>query len=326
MLKSSIRKEGIMQDIYRESVPTRSESALHASLVTRINELKYRLGTVILAHTYQTPEIYHSVADIRGDSLALAREAARVDAGTMIICGVHFMAETAKLLNPGKKVLIPDPSAGCSLAESITAEDVRALKARYPGVPVVSYVNTSAEVKAETDICCTSANAVEVVESLRVRRVIFLPDRHLAAWVASRTDVEMIRWKGCCEVHDQIPNDLIVSARRDLLPVLAHPECPMRILEDADVVASTSGMRAWVREHRPKGALLMTESSLADNLAVEMPEIEFRRPEAVCAHMKKITLEGILECLEGRGFEVEIDGGIAARARRSIDRMLEVGR
>ena len=297
------------------------------ALIEEINRLKKEQGVLILAHTYQVPQIYHGVADIQGDSLALARRAAEAEADTMIVCGVHFMAETAKLLNPGRRVLIPDPEAGCSLAESISAEDVRRLRRRYPGVPVVSYVNTSAEVKAESDLCCTSANAVEVVESLGVDRVLFLPDAYLGAWVAANTAVEIIPWTGHCEVHELLSPEMIRDYRTQFpgVPVLAHPECSMDVLRAADFVGSTSAMMSWVGEHRPPRVVMMSECSMADNIAAEFPELEILRPSTICPHMKKITLEKILECLRGGGTEVSIPAEIASRARKSVERMLEVG-
>ena len=241
------------------------EWAVHAPLIERIWELKRERGALVLAHTYQTPEIFHGVADVTGDSLALAQRAAEVDAEVIVLCGVHFMAETAKVLNPQRTVLIPDLEAGCSLAESITAADVRALKGFHPGVPVVTYVNTSAAVKAESDICCTSANAVEVVESLGTERVIFLPDEYLGRWVAANTAVEVILWQGHCEVHEQFTADQL-RAYREQFPgvvVLAHPECSPAVLAEADVVGSTSAMVRYVRERRPPRAALITECSLA---------------------------------------------------------------
>jgi quinolinate synthase len=300
----------------------------HASLISEINRLKQQRNAVILAHNYQTPEIFHGVADITGDSLALARRASDSDADVIVLCGVHFMAETAKILNPERTVLIPDLEAGCSLAESITAEDVRRLKARYPGVPVVTYVNTSAEVKAETDVCCTSANAVEVVESLGVERVIFLPDEYLGEWVRENTDVEVILWQGHCEVHEQFTAGQLRSFR-DKYPgvkVIAHPECKLEVLLEADMVGSTSGMIGWLRDHRPERAVLITECSMSDNVAAEMPDVELVRSCILCPHMKKITLASIAASLKQLQYPVEVDPEVAERARRSVERMLEVGR
>jgi len=314
-------------DRIRHVVPE-IEWAVHEPLIVEINRLKREVGAVILAHNYQTPEIFHGVADITGDSLALAKRAAEAEAGIIVMCGVHFMAETAKIVNPGKTVLIPDLEAGCSLAESITAADVRELKRRHPGVPVVTYVNTSAEVKAETDICCTSANAVEVVESLGTDRVIFLPDEYLGQWVAANTDVEVILWNGRCEVHEKF-TAADVAAYRGQFPgvkVIAHPECSLEVLDAADMVGSTSGMITYLGESRPEKVVMITECSMSDNVSVEFPEIDFVRSCTMCPHMKKITLEAVLASLEKRQYEVEVAPEIAARALGAVERMLEVGR
>jgi len=304
------------------------EWVVHEPLISEINRLKIEMGAVILAHNYQLPEVFHGVADITGDSLALAKRAAEVDAGIIVMCGVHFMAETAKIVNPDKTVLLPDLEAGCSLAESITAADVRELKRRYPGVPVVTYVNTSAEVKAETDVCCTSANAIEVVESLGADRVIFLPDEYLGRWVRANTDVEVILWDGRCEVHEKFTAEEI-QAYRDQFPgvrVIAHPECSPEVLEAADMVGSTAGMIKYLGEERPAKVVMITECSMSDNVSVEYPEIDFVRSCTICPHMKKITLGSILESLKKRQFEIVVEPGIASRALRAVDRMIEVGR
>ncbi|MEX2644030.1 MAG: quinolinate synthase NadA [Acetobacterales bacterium] len=302
------------------------EWPVHAPYVAEINRLKKERNAVILAHNYMTPEIFHCVADIRGDSLALAREAAATDAGVILMAGVHFMAETAKILSPEKTVLMPDMRAGCSLAESITAADVRLLRERYPGVPVVTYVNTSADVKAECDICCTSGNAKEVVESLGVDRVIFLPDEYLANYVARNTDVEIIAWKGHCEVHERFTGEEIRSYRDrfDGLIVIAHPECPPDVLEAADFVGSTAGMQNYVLNERPSRVLMVTECSMSDNVASGNDDIEFIRPCNLCPHMKRITLPKILDCMRNMAPEVEVPAETAARARRAVERMLEV--
>jgi quinolinate synthase len=296
--------------------------------IEAILRLKKERNAVILAHNYQTPEIFNTVADIVGDSLALAREAAKVDADVIVLCGVHFMAETAKLMNPGKTVLIPDLKAGCSLAESITGADVRALKAAHPGVPVVTYVNTSAEVKAESDICCTSGNAVEVVESLGVDRVIFLPDEYLARNVAAQTDVEIISWQGKCEVHERFTPADIESLRRDHpgIEVLAHPECDRDVVEVADFAGSTAQMARYVSERRPAKVALITECSMSDNVAVANPGVEFVRPCNLCPHMKRITLPRIRHALETMTAEVTVPAEVAERARRAVERMVAVGR
>ena len=304
------------------------EWAAYAPAILEIERLKRERNAVILAHNYQTPQIFHGVADITGDSLALAGRASETDADVIVLCGVHFMAETAKILNPERTVLIPDLEAGCSLAASITAADVRALKARHPGVPVVTYVNTSAEVKAETDICCTSANAVEVVESLGVDRVIFLPDEYLGRWVDANTEVEVILWDGHCEVHEQFSVEEIEHYRRQFpgVKVIAHPECDLPVLEAADMVGSTSGMIRWVEAHRPERVVMVTECSMSDNVAAEFPDIEFVRPCTICPHMKRITLEKIVASLENLQHPVEVPPEIAVRARKAVERMLEVGR
>jgi len=306
-------------------VPARDWPALGADIAA-IQALKRDRNAIVLAHNYMTPEIFHGVADIQGDSLALAREAAASDADVLVVAGVHFMAETAKLVNPRKTVLIPDPDAGCSLAESITAADVRALRAQYPGVPVVTYVNTSAAVKAESDICCTSGNAVQVVESLRMPRVIMLPDRFLADYVARRTRVDIIPWAGQCEVHERFCAQDVVDMRRSVpgVSILAHPECPPDVLDAADHVGSTAGMIAWLRTHRPRKAFLVTESSMTDNLAAEMPETRFVKPDAPCPHMKRITLAGIRRALETLEPRVELDPDLLIRARAPVERMLAI--
>ena len=304
------------------------EWPVHAPYIEAINRWKTERNAILLAHNYQTPEIFHGVADLSGDSLALAKLAAETEADVIVLCGVHFMAETAKLLNPEKTVLIPDLEAGCSLADSITPVDVRLLRERYPGVPVVTYVNTSAAVKAECDICCTSANAVEIVESLGAERVIFLPDEYLGRWVASQTEVEIILWKGHCEVHERFTADELRGYRQHnrQIRILAHPECPPEVLAEADYVGSTSGMIRWVHEEKPPRVVMITECSMSDNVAVECPETEFVRPCNLCPHMKAITLPKILCSLENLEHRVEVDPDVAIRARRAVERMMEVGR
>jgi len=303
------------------------EWSVYAPYIAEINRLKKERNAVLLVHNYQTPEIFHGVADIAGDSLALAREATTVDADVIVLCGVHFMAETAKILNPSKTVLIPDMDAGCSLAEAITGEDVRRLKAQHPGVPVVTYVNTSAEVKAESDICCTSGNAVQVVESLGTDKVIFIPDEYLGRYVAEQTDVEIILYEGCCEVHEKFTGDELRDYRKSHpgIHVIAHPECPPDVLHEADFVGSTSGMINHLGEKRPEQVVMITECSMSDNVAVEYPDIDFVRPCNLCDHMKKITLQKILHSLQTLEPEVTVDPEVAARAKRSVERMLEVG-
>lgn len=309
-------------------VVTEAEWAVHAPYVAAINRLKREKNAVILAHNYQTPEIFHGVADIVGDSLALAQKAAETDAEVIVQAGVHFMAETAKILNPDRIVLMPDMAAGCSLAASITAEDVQRLRARHPGVPVVTYVNTSAEVKAVSDVCCTSGNAVKVVESLGVPRVICLPDEYLAKYIASQTSVEIITWQGRCEVHERFSGRDIARYRggHEGLTVIAHPECPPDVIEAADYTGSTAQMIEFVKRQKPQRVLMVTECSMSDNIAAELPEVEFVRPCNLCPHMKRITLPKILHALETLTPRVEVDPRVGAQARRAVERMLAVGR
>jgi quinolinate synthase len=304
------------------------EWPVHAPYVDAIREWKARRNAVVLAHNYQTPEIFHGVADVTGDSLALAQKGAETGADVIVMAGVHFMAETAKILSPGKTVLIPDLEAGCSLASSITAADVRLLRERYPGAPVVTYVNTSAAVKAESDVCCTSANAVEVVESLGAPRVIFLPDEYLGRYVASQTRTEVVLWKGHCEVHERFKGEEIEAFRRQHpdVVVLAHPECPPDVLAASDYVGSTAGMVRHLAEARPARVVLVTECSMADNVAVQFPATEFVRPCNLCPHMKRITLPKILHALQAMEHRVEVNEEVAERARRAVERMLAVGR
>ena len=317
-------------EIYKKiskSVPE-IEWKIHAPLIEKINKLKIEKNAVILAHNYQTPEIYHGVADISADSLALAVEASKTSASIIVLCGVHFMAETAKLMNPSKKVLLPDMSAGCSLSSSITGDDVRLLKQKYPGVPVVSYINTSADVKAETDVCCTSANAVKVVESLNVDRVIFLPDQYLANYVAGNTKVKIISWKGTCIVHEKFTAKEVeeVRAANPGIKVIAHPECPPDVINASDFAGSTSGMVDYVSKNKPKKVMLVTECSMSDNVEADNPEVEFVKPCNLCPYMKKINLEKILDCLENETNEINIDKKISDAARKSVLRMTEIGR
>ncbi len=297
-----------------------------APTIHAINRVKKARNAVILAHNYQAPEIYNCVADITGDSLQLAVAAAKSDADIIVQAGVHFMAETSKLLNPDKLVLIPDTRAGCSLAASITGADVRLLRERYPGVPVVTYVNTSADVKAESDICCTSSNAVEVVESLGADRVIFLPDQYLAKWVASQTKVKIIAWHGACEVHERFTGAELreYRAANPGVQILAHPECPPDVLAEADYTGSTAKMTNWVLDHRPAKVLLVTECSMASNVAVEAPDVEFIRPCNFCPHMRRITLANILDSVLELKEEVTIDPLVAGRARRAVERMINL--
>lgn len=297
-----------------------------APYISEINRLKREQGAVILAHNYQTPEIYHCVADFVGDSLQLAHEAATTKASIIIMAGVYFMAETAKLLNPDKKVLIPDKLAGCSLADSITGADVRLLRQKYPGVPVATYVNSSVEVKAESDICITSGNAVRVIESLNAPRVICLPDEYLSNYIAKNTKVEIISWKGHCEVHERFTAEELRDYRKSNpgAIILAHPECPPDVLNEADFVGSTYRMSKYVKDNQPAKVIMITECSMSDNVAVENPGVEFVRPCNLCPHMKRITLPKILECLQGGGSEVTIKPELIERARLSVERMLAV--
>jgi quinolinate synthase len=298
----------------------------YAPLIKAINDLKKVRNAVILAHNYMTPEIFHCVGDFRGDSLQLAKEAARTKADVIVQAGVHFMAETSKLMNPDKTVLIPDLEAGCSLAASITADDVRLLREVYPGVPIVTYVNTSAAVKAECDICCTSSNAVKVVESLGAPRVLLIPDEYLAKYVQTQTSVEIIAWKGRCEVHERFTAKDIEEIRADDpgTKIIAHPECPPEVLEVADFTGSTSAMINWVKTNHPNKVALITECSMASNVAVETPDVEFIRPCNLCPHMKRISLENIYEALRDMRHEVTIDPTVAQKARRTVERMVNL--
>ncbi len=306
------------------------EWAVHAPYIVAINKLKKEKSAVILAHNYMTPEIFHCVADFMGDSLQLAREAAKTDAKVIVQAGVHFMAETSKVLSPGKTVLIPDLRAGCSLAASITGSDVRLLKQKYPGLPIVTYVNTSADVKAESDVCCTSSNAVAVVEDIARERgvdtVIMIPDEYLAQNVAKQTRIKIITWKGHCEVHERF-SVADLKAYREANPgvvVLAHPECPPEVVAEADFAGSTSAMIGYVGKNRPQKVVMVTECSMSDNVAVEFPDVDFVKPCNLCPHMKRITLPQILHALETMTYEVKVDPAIAERAKAAVERMLAV--
>lgn len=320
-----LQRTAPLYDRVRRVIPP-IEWPVFAEDVDAIIALKRRRNAVVLAHNYQTPEIFHCVADLVGDSLALARMAARTDAEVIVLAGVHFMAETAKLLNPDKTVLIPDLEAGCSLAESITAADVRLMRQRYPGVPIVTYVNTSAAVKAESDICCTSGNARAVVESLGAERVIMLPDAYLARNVAAETDVEIIAWSGHCEVHERFTPAEIRQLREDHpgIVVLAHPECPPEVVAEADYSGSTAGMTDYVGAHKPPRVVLLTECSMSDNVAVAHPDVDFIRPCNLCPHMKRITLGNIRQALADNRHVVTIDPAVTPRARQAVERMLAV--
>jgi quinolinate synthase len=329
VLSSSAAATLPLPELYRrvERVIPPFEWPVLADDIAAILDLKQRRDAVILAHNYQTPDIFHTVADIVGDSLALAREAAKTEARVIVLAGVHFMAETAKLLNPEKIVLIPDLEAGCSLAASITAADMRLLRESHPGVPIVSYVNTSAAVKAESDVCCTSANAKKIVEALGRPRVIMLPDEYLARNTAAQTRVEIIAWKGHCEVHERFSPDDIRSLRQSHpgITVLAHPECPPEVVALCDFTGSTAAMADYVGRERPARVVLLTECSMSDNVALQYPELEFVRPCNLCPHMKRITLPKIRRALETMTHEVRVPPLVAARARRAVERMLELG-
>ncbi len=307
-------------------VVTEPEWALARPLIEEIRQLKAERDALILAHNYQHPLIFFGVADLSGDSLGLARQASQVDAQTIVMCGVHFMAETAKLLNPDRQVLIPDDQAGCSLADAITAEDVEALRERYPGVPVVTYVNTSAAVKAASDICCTSSNAIEIVEALASDQVLLIPDRHLADYVSNHSEVEILTWEGGCVVHEEFRASEIDALRVDHpdICVIAHPECHAEVQASADMVGSTSQLIDWVGNHRPDKVAMITECTMSDNVASHFPKTEFIQPCSLCPYMRRITLEKIRDCLRDGSGEVEIDEAIADQARLSVTRMLEV--
>src|SRR5689334_7712921 len=299
-----------------------------APLIHGINQLKKQRGAVVLAHNYMTPDIFSLVGDFRGDSLQLAREAARTDAKVIVQAGVHFMAETSKILSPDKTVLIPDLRAGCSLAASITGADVRLIRQRYPGLPIVTYVNTTADVKAECDITCTSSNAVQVVEHVAkkwgVDKVILIPDEFLARNVAAHTGIGIIAWKGRSEVHEKFTGE-DVRQLRDAHPgviVLAHPECPPDVLEEADFAGSTSALAHYVKQNGPNKVVLLTECSMSDNVAAENPGVEFVKPCNLCPHMKRISLENIYDALRDMKHVVEVPEDIRVRAKAAIDAML----
>lgn len=304
------------------------EWAFHAPLIHEINKLKKEKNAVVLAHNYQTPEIFHGIADIATDSLALAVEAEKTNADIIVLCGVHFMAETAKLMNPNKKVLLPDMNAGCSLASSITGKDVKLLKEKYPEVPVVTYINTSAEVKAESDVCCTSANAVRVVESLGVDKVIFLPDQYLAKYVSTKTKVQIISWIGTCIVHEKFSAQEIkdIKKQNPEIVIFSHPECSPEVIAASDYTGSTSGMSKFVDQNQPKKVMLVTECSMSDNVQVQNPNVQFIKPCNLCPYMKSITLPKVLECLENETNEILIPEIISRKARKTVERMIAVGR
>ena len=327
-IKKQIKQE--TDPIYQKisKVVPEIEWAFHAPIIQKINELKKEKNAVILAHNYQTPEIFHGIADIAADSLALAVEAEKTDADIIVLCGVHFMAETAKLMNPNKKVLLPDMGAGCSLASSITGKDVRMLKEKYPSVPIVTYVNTSAEVKAESDICCTSANAIKVVESFGADKVIFLPDQYMAKYVQSKTKVQIISWIGTCIVHEKFSAQEIkdIKKQNPEIKILTHPECPPEVIAASDFTGSTTGMSRYVKDKQPKKVMLVTECSMSDNVQVDNPNVQFIKPCNLCPHMKRITLPKVLECLEKETNEILIPEIISRRAKKAVERMVNIGR
>jgi quinolinate synthase len=302
--------------------------ATYAPYILEINRLKKEMGAVVLAHNYMTPEIFHCVSDFAGDSLQLAQQAAKTDSQLIIQAGVHFMAETSKILSPEKTVLIPDMKAGCSLASSITAADVRLLRQKFPGVPIVTYVNTSAEVKAESDICCTSSNALKIVESLESDTVLMIPDQYLARNIAKQTKKKILTWQGACEVHERFTANDIIKFRKAYpgAIVLAHPECPPEVCAEADFSGSTKAMSDYVIQKQPKKVVLITECSMSDNISAGNPNIEFLRPCNLCPHMKRISLPKILQSLQTRTTEVHVDPVIAVRAKMAVDRMLEASK
>lgn len=329
-LAPSLEKAEATRDIYAtmDRVVSKADWAIHAPYAIAINRLKKERNAVILAHNYMTPEIYHGIADFVGDSLELAIKATEVEEAVIVQCGVHFMAETSKILNPSKTVLIPDLEAGCSLAESITAEGVAEMRAKYPGAPVVSYVNTTAEVKAASDICCTSANALKIVEAMEGDTVIMTPDRFLAQNVAAKSTKKVVWWNGSCIVHERYTAEDL-RAYREFEPgikIIAHPECTPEVVAEADFTGSTRGIIDWVHMHKPAKAMLVTECSMASNIADALPEVDFAKPCNMCPYMKKITLEKILWSLHTMQPQVEVDPGISAKARKAVQRMLDLSK
>jgi len=302
----------------------------YAPIVHAINKLKKEKNAVILAHNYMTPDIFSLIGDYTGDSLGLAIEATKTDADIIVQGGVHFMAETSKILCPDKRVLIPSMRAGCSLASSITGEDIKLIKQRYPGIPVVTYVNTSADVKAESDICCTSSNAVAIVESIcadwGVDKVIMLPDEFLAKNVAKQTGIEVIAWHGRCEVHARFSAQDVRDMRQANpgVVVLAHPECPPEVVAESDFTGSTKAMSDYVGDHKPKNVILLTECSMSDNVAMANPEVDFVRPCNLCPHMKRITLENIYTCLRDEVHEVLVPEDMREKAFKAVMDMINV--
>jgi quinolinate synthase len=309
-----------------EDVLPAIEIVMASPILAEIDGLKRERNAVVLAHNYMTPDIFHGVADLTGDSLALAHLAAETDADVIVMAGVHFMAETAKIVSPDKTVLIPDLRAGCSLAESITARDIALLRQRYPDAAVVTYVNTSAEVKAASDITCTSGNAVRIVDSLPNDQIVFLPDQYLGRWVATQTTKDIVLWQGACEVHERFTGSQLKEYRAlyEGVQIIAHPECPPDVLAEADFVGSTAGMIDWVSHASPDKVIMVTECSMADNVAVASPGTEFIRPCNLCPHMKRITIGGIRDSLLYLQHEVTVPDDVIVGARRAVERMLSV--
>lgn len=329
-LKFSKAIESATETVYdrvKDKIPA-IEWPFYAPLIFEINRLKKEKDAVILAHNYQTPQIYHGVADIVGDSLQLAIEATKVTQSVIVQCGVHFMAETSKLLNPSKTVLIPDSRAGCSLASSITVEDVMAMRAMYPGVPVVTYVNTSAAVKAVTDVCCTSSNALDIVNRVEGDKVIMIPDQYLAQNTAKKTHKKIITWAGACEVHETFTADDIAELRHayPTAKIIAHPECPPEVIDAVDFAGSTAAMINWVKTERPARVVMVTECSMSDNVASETTGVDFLRGCNICPHMKRINLENILWSLHTMTEEVTVPLDIIPPARLAVERMIEMSR
>ncbi|WP_422072099.1 quinolinate synthase NadA [Tranquillimonas rosea] len=320
-----------MKDVYARMarVVAPPDWAIHAPYVAAIERLKKERNAVVLAHNYMTPDIYHGIADVVGDSLQLAVAATEIEADVIVQCGVHFMAETSKILNPSKTVLIPDSSAGCSLAESVTAAGIEEMRARYPGAPVVTYVNTTAEVKAASDVCCTSSNAAQIVAAMDSETVIMAPDKYLAQNVAKQVPQKrIVWWDGACIVHEQYTADDL-RGFRDWNPgtrIIAHPECPPDVIGEADYSGSTSGIIDYVDRERPEKAMLVTECSMASNIADALPEVDFVGPCNMCPYMKKITLAKVLWSLHAMAEPVEVDPAVADGARRAVERMIEISR
>ncbi len=299
-----------------------------APYIVEINRLKKEKNAVILAHNYMTSDIFHGVADIVGDSLALAREAAKTKSDMIVQCGVHFMAETSKILCMDKRVLIPDMKAGCSLAESITADDILLLRQKYPGVPIASYVNTSAAVKAESDVCVTSGNAIKIINAMEEDTILMVPDKYLAAYTQTQTKKKILTWEGSCMVHEKFTASEIEKYRAQYpgVVVIAHPECPEEVIKSADFAGSTQQMVEYVEKDKPARVLLITECSMSDNVQAAHPEMQLVRPCQLCPHMKKITLPKILDCLKNETGEVFVDPAIASRAIVPIQRMLDMSK